>query len=70
MKQIDNRQASHLLGEAGFTDLEIHQLIQLRRDYTAGKPGQAHPRLQLIWWVSRTLLTQDIWYVLSHWPKA
>jgi hypothetical protein len=73
MKHINNREAYRLLSEAGFTDLEISQLIQLRRDSTAGKLDQTHsnhPRLQLVWWVCRTLLTHDIWYVLSHRPKV
>jgi hypothetical protein len=70
MHKISDKEACHLLSKEGFTELEIHRLIQLRRDYTASQTTPRHPRLQFIWWFLKTLLTHDIGYALSHLPLS
>lgn len=71
MNQVNNKEAYRLLHEEGFSDLEIPQIIQLRRDYIASKQVQTelkHPHLQFFWWFAKTMFTHDIGYAWSHRP--
>jgi hypothetical protein len=49
MNKISDKEAYHLLRKEGFTELEIHRLIQLRRNYTTSQTTPRRPRLQFIW---------------------
>ena len=70
MKQTNDKDAIQLLRGEGFTASEINRLIQLRRDYMAGKLDQKrsrkNPLLRFGQWCVRAILTEEVCYALSH----
>lgn len=73
MKQVNDKEAFDLLYREGFTEAEINRLIQLRQHYTTNKLKQTHrrnPLLRFGQWCMRIMLTDEVWYALSHWSSA